>query len=526
MRGWNGIILLAVCAINLFPLLAWDPGTDTLYHLVSIPCFAEQFWQGDLYPRWCFSANFSFGSPHFAIYYPLAYYIAALTYPLLHALGLSVLHIFLFNLFLAAAFLVYTTRRWLMPIVKSQAATLAAVLVLSLPYRLEALVYRDAIGELWCMALAPLAFHALRQLVRWGRGTLTLGVTFGLMLLANVPAALGALLACGLYALWHGRKAPRIWLQFALAMLPAALIAGIYAVPAAAYVHFLRHDRFSIAPAVNSYVTHLSQERPENVPVLVASVFFTLFYFTACAVLTLLRARRTAGERGEAGLWVCIGLALILLLFPVSAPFWDLINRVALVGFPWRLQMTLSLIIIYLIALLLRDARRRGDAYLLAAFQMFLLPVLFVMRLAPGQEGIIDDIITTRGITTRSYQTVWAEEEYHQWKRYRRMAQETPGHVEITAGYCAARVQQWNWQAIIVQVDAQTPCTLRLHHLYFPLWRLAQREEGTGFGPEPASGLMQLTAPVGHHSITIRMPGVLTVLEESIRQVALGEPHG
>ena len=48
------------------------------YHLKWSKHFAEQFWQGDLYPRWLMDMNAGLGSPTFFFYPPIPYYFNSL----------------------------------------------------------------------------------------------------------------------------------------------------------------------------------------------------------------------------------------------------------------------------------------------------------------------------------------------------------------------------------------------------------------------------------------------------------------
>src|SRR6476659_2050022 len=89
LSGWRILgLAIAAATLNLIPLLVVDPGGDIFFHYTLIHCFVTQLWQGDLYPRWCMDANAGLGAPVFIFYYPLAYYITSLFYPL-YFLGAS-----------------------------------------------------------------------------------------------------------------------------------------------------------------------------------------------------------------------------------------------------------------------------------------------------------------------------------------------------------------------------------------------------------------------------------------------------
>ena len=70
------ILVLAVAALILsLPVFVRGPmlaGHDTKEHLSFGEHFAEQFWQGDLYPRWLLNMNNGLGSASFFVYPPFS----------------------------------------------------------------------------------------------------------------------------------------------------------------------------------------------------------------------------------------------------------------------------------------------------------------------------------------------------------------------------------------------------------------------------------------------------------------------
>src|SRR5690242_4569307 len=96
--------LLALFSVISFfcvaPMLRFGIGGDAPFQIGMIDCFARQFWQGDFFPSWCFTANDGLGSPLFIFYHLLPFYISSLLYPLTH-LGLSTDHLYVLCCFLA-----------------------------------------------------------------------------------------------------------------------------------------------------------------------------------------------------------------------------------------------------------------------------------------------------------------------------------------------------------------------------------------------------------------------------------------
>lgn len=61
------IIIVAVGLLLTMPLLinGCMNGHDFFFHVIFSHHFTEQFWNGDLYPRWMLNMNAGFGSPTF-----------------------------------------------------------------------------------------------------------------------------------------------------------------------------------------------------------------------------------------------------------------------------------------------------------------------------------------------------------------------------------------------------------------------------------------------------------------------------
>src|SRR5437879_919240 len=80
-RKWFPFFAVCVIGFGLTmptALCGYHKG-DTI-HLVWAKHFSEQFWAGELYPRWLFRMNSGLGSPTFYFYGPIPYYFTAVIY--------------------------------------------------------------------------------------------------------------------------------------------------------------------------------------------------------------------------------------------------------------------------------------------------------------------------------------------------------------------------------------------------------------------------------------------------------------
>ena len=93
---WNCGQLESFLTIPLLFCGAFSADDLLPFHLRWSKHFAEQFWSGELYPRWLMGMNAGLGSPTFFFYTPIPYYFTSLLHPLFasdpqgwHQLGLS-----------------------------------------------------------------------------------------------------------------------------------------------------------------------------------------------------------------------------------------------------------------------------------------------------------------------------------------------------------------------------------------------------------------------------------------------------
>jgi hypothetical protein len=179
------IVLLIAAAILCLPCLLWGipPGADGPLHVMYQSNFSEQFWHGDLYPRWLVNANKGLGTPVFFLQYPLPYFTTALLRPFVWSpVGAQrearELGVCLFLMIAAAGF---AGRLWFRKHSSAVASTLAAIVYMSLPYLLSQGVYaRAALGEVYAFVWMPLA----------------LAICDSLRPSVSVISILGAVLAC------------------------------------------------------------------------------------------------------------------------------------------------------------------------------------------------------------------------------------------------------------------------------------------------------------------------------------------
>ena len=501
----------AICIaalFNILPLLLFNIGGDIDFHLVLIKCFAGQFWQGDLYPRWCMEANGGLGSPLPLFYFPLPYYVAALLYPLSYT-GLSLHGVYVLGLFIATCATALACFLWLSDIVSPGCAWLAGLLFIFLPYRMEAMLFRSSYSEVWGMALLPLVFKYARRMAQGDkRAGLPLAAVFGLLCITHLPSAAVAAMGGGLYMLCMARKT--LW-RYAASGLWGGVLAAFYIVPAMYYQRFLVNVPLFISgrrsrgwPNTFLHMDNVHYQTP-----LVLAIALTILALALLAFYVIRRRDRVADSfiSRETCAWGIISTAALVLLFPVSAPFYDLLGPLKEVVFPWRMQSLFMLALAFFSAIWMQwlaDKRKTWKADFLLLLAFLALVGCFVSGMPGGRH---DDTIAEGGIMAYpEYRTVWTDEGSYNYSYFlSRYAQRSAIHeADVISGSGTIAVERWAWDGIILHAQSQRGMTVRLNQLYFPAWS-AKADDGAAVSirPEPHTGQMLADIPAGAHRILL-----------------------
>ncbi len=234
--GWLGFMLLAVSFAAL-PLLrdGLTQGYDVPFHINRLYQYQEQFFAGQLYPRWLEGSHAGYGSPTF-IFYPPMFVWAALPFA---AFGFSLSQQLIGSCMLAwvvAATGTYGYMRLWLP--HSRIAWFSAVLfVCTSPYFLFNIYFRGAYAEVWAMAWlvwvlwGMLIISKTQQLIY----CLPLALATAMVVLSHIPT----LLLLGIF----GAIAPWIFaekqiyltvLRTYIALVIGLLLAAFFLLPAVA----------------------------------------------------------------------------------------------------------------------------------------------------------------------------------------------------------------------------------------------------------------------------------------------------
>ncbi|MDE3060644.1 MAG: hypothetical protein KGJ06_06495, partial [Pseudomonadota bacterium] len=400
--------------LNVVPLLLASPGGDIFFHYALIDCFSHQFWQGDLYPRWCIEANAGLGSPAFLFYYPLPYYLAAFAYPALKLFGLGVESVTLFSFWLSSVVAFLTAWLWLKDVITPRRALLGALAYIFMPYRMKLMLFNSALAELWCLTWTPLLFLYTRRLVAGEHASWPkLALVIAASLITHISATVFALLGCGVQALCQasgGRRASILALAGAGVLAIAAT--AVYWVPAMYLQPFLNAEALAESHQVpiNRYMT--IEDIVHYGGHAYSAVTLVLTFLMAAALGVAAIRHRDAlpvAVRREAMAWLILAVAGIVLCSFLSAPLWQRFDYVRMGILPWRAQALVMYGAVYLLAVKMQwlvsprqQKTWKGDYVALIGF-MGLLAVMFLMERVPMEESLYRRIERAQIVTAREY---------------------------------------------------------------------------------------------------------------------------
>jgi hypothetical protein len=247
------LVLAAMTLTYPFLVKGLPDGHDRPDHIAYQHYFNDQMAQGAVYPRWVPEMNQGRGGAIFLAQYPLPYYVA---WGIGHVIpnhwgiytetrtqGLAIA--------LAAILGALFTYVWCSTFVDRRSAMLAAIVFLTLPYFLAIDLYmRVAVGEIWALAMMPLALYFVELRASRPRIAIPgLGLAFALVLVSHFFTAALFVPVLLVFALW--RSAPeRRWSAMGQTVVALALgtgIAGVYVVPMLAQYRYFHPDRMLVA---------------------------------------------------------------------------------------------------------------------------------------------------------------------------------------------------------------------------------------------------------------------------------------
>ncbi len=524
-------ILLAI-VLACLPLMIHGPQTGhSLY--VNLPWshhFAQAVLEGVYYPRWLMEMNQGAGSPAFFYYAPVPFYFSTLPAALLPQLSEAV-HLgigqFLIVLASACSFFLFSRRYAAQGI-----ACFAGIAYALAPYHFGMdLLTRQSYGEAAAFTWVPLVFLAVEKLADEGRGLVLLAVSYALLVMTHLPAAL----LCSPFFLLHcilRCSFERDWilaLRFGAGIGTGLLLACCYLVPALAtqgytytehlWINYFDIDRWFFfddvvapEPEVEDRVFELA---------LASAIVFAISWPVAwfCAP----RRHRP----------LILGLLILYLgawfmMTPLSLWLWQLIPVLQKAQFPWRIMVVLEFALVTTLALALaftwRPMRPRWLAVAGAAAVAFSGWSAYVsyedyqqhleligdeanVRSLQGQARGGNDAREYLPLTVKSSRRRFLD---HMSTLDRLVYDRGQGHIEIV---------KWENRSIVLDMRMRSATPVAVKQLVYPGWEVTINNAPVQFEPTRRYGLIRFDAPPGVYQVEMTLH---TLPEERLGWVLSG----
>lgn len=504
-----GIILCLPMILYGFPAYSHDGWTHALWSAN----FSNQFWSGDLYPRWLVGLNHGLGSPAFFFYPPLPYYLTSIFKPFFSQdadgwwrLGFAAL-----IAVIAAGWFAYL---WLRRFVDRSIACSAAVFYTALPYHLIVDLYiRGAFAEVFAFVWMPLILYFASRLKERSPLVIAgLAISYALLIFSHLPTAMiFAPVPVGYACFTAEARKIRAAFEAAASMVLGAGLAAIYLLPAIGLREFVSmqemqhgHTNFENWFLFSGFAL---RELGTQLSLITAA---SLILACCCFAMTLFGRKRKLWPEiqfwPESQFWIAVALLTVFVITPLSKPVWKLLPILQNIQFPFRFHTILAVANTMLFALAIKstvDRKLLGRIAMATALVFFIVTAGYGWRQYKihGQLSAAKNDLVANNMDAPEYRPRWTGKESLASTALQ------PGQIRVVEGSAETEIESWQPRKITLLVKADSPATADVRQLFFPgwQWRLDDSLIFQDAQPSPSSGLVRLALPAGKHRIELHL---------------------
>jgi hypothetical protein len=536
------LLLLAFCLPALAPLTApgyFSAAHDARHSVYFLQMFDLSVRDGAWFPRWAADMVFGYGYPLWLILAPLPFFLGEAFHLIGFDFVASVKIVDGLAVFFSALTMYLFAARAL---ANKNAALVAAIAYVYVPYHLVDLYVRAAQAELVSFVFPPLIFWAFHRLAetRAPRDIALAALVYAGLLHSHISMAVIFTPIIGLYLLFLlfqitnyelriTLHASRFTLRAALAIALALGIAAIFLLPVLFEQRYLTSD-----PLIGGFFNY--RKHFLNVAQLFSPFWgygyagengndqFSLQLGLIPVLLALGAAwslpRVRGAIRAHTLFFLLTVITIVLAVLPISAPIWEMFASViAFVQFPWRLLIVSAFALAFLAGAAIHaldDTRELAPA--LAVSLLFVIANFSYTQ--PQHTEPIFNYAAQMDFEVREREllgdTIW-------------MTGERPHDSPLVAQYSAgekltraisldadATVEtiRYGGQSVEARVIANAPARIQFYTRYFPGWRATRDDQPLDIEPYGEQGLILARVPAGSHTIKLRFE------DTPIRQIA------
>jgi 6-pyruvoyl-tetrahydropterin synthase related domain len=329
--------------------------------------------------------------------------------------------------------------------------------------------------------------------------------------LINAPAAVMIHYSFALLVVvlaWQ-RRSPRLLLLGAASVALGACLAAFYLMPAIyeqRWVNITEAVSIGYRPQDNFLFIHTTDTEHDAFNHLISWLALAEIGVLLIAAWAARSLRKSNGE-----LWNTLAawaIACMVLLLPVSAPFWKFAPKLRFMQFPWRWLLCLSMIL----SVVITFGLRRWPARALVCAGALLLIVVSGYRiqrpwwedaddLQELRDNMQDNIVQDHTNTVAGYE---GTDEYTPTdadssaidKGARRVTVEGLEHAGI-------HVVQWNAESKEFTAEMSAPARLALHLFNYPAWKVEVNGRVVQAGTRESTGQLMVPVDAGPNRVKI-----------------------
>ena len=528
--------LLPATLVSVLPILIFHypiSAHDFLCHMLWTREFAEQFWNGELYPRWLDGLNNGYGSPPFYYYPPMEGFLSVFLYPLapLDPVG----HIRVGLLASIATFLSGLTAWWWLSRYTSDRRyrLWGSLLYMLGPYHFGIDVYfRGALAESLAFVVFPLILGSLADMVeRKGRFSfpVLLPISLALLFMTHFLSGMMLIPFLILYVLMVPPRDERIGalIRLGLAGLLAAGLSAIYLLPVLMQIDWVNIPLMfgdfseSFLPSLWIFLDDSSGMRLNTA--LLNLCLFLLFAFGLHAFLRrgrewLLGSRRTL-------FWGIMLVSGLLMSTTISLPVWLVLEPLQRLQFPWRFMSIATCALAPFLVLALDGSSAvpasRGRRSLVR--RLFSLPTLVAVTVLYslviiGYRYLIADedphVVAAAEnnlkwhVDAKEYTPPCVHDPVHRLTP--EFERTVPVHHARTEGGQEVPVEEFRLlgegrDLLLMTEPLDQPVNVAIHRYYYPLWQARADGEAIATRCSSPTGPLELRLPPGTSRVEITM---------------------
>jgi uncharacterized membrane protein len=500
-RTINKHCWLYVVAIGLIGSLALylygiPYGVDLPHHYRLAQGFFESFRSGDPYPSWLAFTNGGYGDPSVRFYPPALYYLLS-CFRLITGNWYFASQLTLTLLTVIGGLGMYL---WARTLIEGRYAVLAALLFILSPFHANEMYSAGLYAQYACASVLPFVFAFTERIIARGnwRDVGGLGVSYGLLLLFNMPLAVLGSISVGIYALVRLFQSfnRRSIFQLCVGILSGLALSCRYWLPMLLELRWKRPSGSGQGAWFDYSQNFIFRPSPNEMGDWWISILIIVTVLMAVPALVLL-ARRNRKALATA----LLALLSFLMATPLSKPVWDALTFLQETQFPWRwLTITsacLSLLVTISLPELIRMCRTRLRPLSFALVGIAIIALSFtVLQVIRGSRfqdsATFNQMIASvrEAETNKDFLPLWA-------------VKPRPMSSPAETADRSLDVVDWSSESMQFQIERGPETVVRLRLFYYPLWVATANGQPLFIKPD-ADGALLINVPPGEATVNLK----------------------